>query len=195
MKRGSVHYLSIVLFSLSIVLFSSGGYIHAKAQLAQWLIASAWNQSTAEDVQAKPWPWADTWPVARLEVAEYKIDQYVLAGATGESLAFGPGYVFASAAPTEQGNTIIAAHRDTHFEFLQDVQKGDVMTIHNAMGSQRDYIVQDMTIVDKEDVAWLENNAYSHQLTLVTCYPFNAIQVGGRLRYVVRAVSREDISA
>jgi len=195
MKRGSAHYLSIVLFSISIVLFSSGGYIHAKAQLAQWLIASAWSQSTAENVQAKPWPWADTWPVARLEMPEYNVDQYVLAGSTGESLAFGPGYVFASAAPTEQGNTIIAAHRDTHFEFLQDVQKGDVITIHNTMGRQRDYIVQDMTIVDKEDVAWLDNNAYSHQLTLVTCYPFNAIQVGGRLRYVVRAVSREDISA
>jgi len=195
MKRGSVHYLSIVFFSLSIVLFSSGGYIHAKAQLAQWLIASAWSQSTAENMQAKPWPWADTWPVARLEVPEYKIDQYVLAGSTGESLAFGPGYVFASAAPTEQGNTIIAAHRDTHFEFLQDVQKGDEIIIHNAMGKRREYIVQDMTIVDKQDVDWLDNDPYSHQLTLVTCYPFNAIQVGGRLRYVVRAISKQDVSA
>jgi len=177
------------------MLFISGGYIHVKAQLAQWLIASSWSQSAANNAQVKPWPWADTWPVARLEVPKYKIDQYVLAGSTGESLAFGPGYVFSSAAPTKQGNTIIAAHRDTHFEFLQDVQKGDVITIHNAMGRQRDYIVQDMTVVDKEDVAWLDNVSYQHQLTLVTCYPFNAIQVGGRLRYVVRAVSLEDISA
>ncbi|NOQ81618.1 MAG: class GN sortase [Methylophaga sp.] len=195
MKHGSAHYLSVVLLSVSIVLFMSGGYIHAKAELAQWLIASAWSQSTTNNVQAKPWPWADTWPVARLEVPKYKVDQYVLAGSTGESLAFGPGYVFASAAPTEKGNTIIAAHRDTHFEFLQDVQKGDVITIHNTMGRQRDYIVQDMTIVDKQNVDWLDNAPHSHQLTLVTCYPFNAIQVGGRLRYIVRAVSQEDISA
>ncbi len=195
MKHRSSHYLSVALLSVSIGLFMSGGYIHAKAQLAQWLIASAWNESTANNVQAKPWPWADTWPIARLEVPKYNIDQYVLAGSTGESLAFGPGYVFASAAPTEQGNTIIAAHRDTHFEFLQEVQKGDVITIHNTTGKRRDYIVQDMTIVDKEDVAWLDNDFYSHQLTLVTCYPFNAIQVGGRLRYIVRAVSKEEISA
>jgi len=195
MKRRSGHYLSLLLLSISIGLLSSGGYIHAKAQLAQWLIASAWSQSKVNNKQAKPWPWADTWPIARLEVPEYNIDQYVLAGSTGESLAFGPGYVFASAAPTEQGNTIIAAHRDTHFEFLQELQKGDVITLHNAMGRQRDYSVQDMTIVDKQDVSWLDNQAYSHQLTLVTCYPFNAIQVGGRLRYVVRAVSLEDISA
>jgi len=195
MKGRSVHYLSVVLLSLSVGLFISGGYIHAKAQLAQWLIASAWSQSIANNVQAKPWPWADTWPIARLEVPEYKVDQYVLAGSSGGSLAFGPGYVFASAAPTEQGNTIIAAHRDTHFEFLQNVQKGDVITLHNTKGMQRDYIVQDMTIVDKENVDWLENDLYSHQLTLVTCYPFNAIQVGGRLRYVVRALSKEDITA
>jgi len=195
MKRGSVHYLSVALLSLSLGLFISGGYIHAKAQLAQWLIASAWSQSSENNAQAKPWPWADTWPIARLEVPEYKVDQYVLAGLTGESLAFGPGYVFSSAAPTEQGNTIIAAHRDTHFEFLQNLQKGDVITIHNRMGIQRDYSVQDMTIVDKEDVDWLENDLYAHQLTLVTCYPFNAIQMGGRLRYVVRAISKEDISA
>lgn len=195
MKHGSVHYLSILMFMVAIVLLTSGGYIHAKAQLAQWLIASAWTQATDDKVQAKPWPWADTWPVARLEAPQYKVDHYVLAGTTGESLAFGPGYVFASAAPTEQGNTIIAAHRDTHFEFLQDVQQGDVITIHNTKGQQRDYIVQDMTVVDKQDVAWLENVTSSHQLTLVTCYPFNAIQVGGRLRYVVRAVSREDVSA
>jgi len=195
MKHGSVHYLSIALFIGSVALLTSGGYIHIKAQLAQWLIASAWTQAIDNNEQAKPWPWADTWPVARLEVAKYKIDQYVLAGSTGESLAFGPGYVLASAAPTEQGNTIIAAHRDTHFEFLQDVQQGDVITVHNAMGLRRDYIVQDMTVVDKQDVTWLDNDAYSHQLTLVTCYPFNAIQVGGRLRYVVRAVSVDEISA
>ncbi|NOQ93353.1 MAG: class GN sortase [Methylophaga sp.] len=195
MKQGSVHYFQVIVFVAAIALLTCGGYIHAKAQLAQWLISSAWTQATNDKVQIKPWPWADTWPVARLEVPRYKIDHYVLAGSTGESLAFGPGHVFASAAPTEQGNTIIAAHRDTHFEFLQDVQQGDVITIHNTKGKRRDYIVQDMKVVDKNDVAWLDNAAYSHQLTLVTCYPFNAIQVGGRLRYVVRAVSREDISA
>lgn len=194
MKRRTAHIVSVLLLSVSVVLFLNGGYIHAKAQLAQWLIATAWSQSTTNNVQAKPWPWADTWPVARLEVPKYKVDQYVLAGSTGESLAFGPGHIFFSAAPTEQGNTIIAAHRDTHFEFLQNVQKGDVIIIHNAKGKRRNYHVQDMTIVDKEDVTWLENNAYSHQLTLVTCYPFNAIQIGGRQRYVVRAVSQDDIS-
>jgi len=168
-----------------------GSYILAKAELAQWLIASAWAESTTgERTKIKPWPWADTWPVARLEMPAHDIDQYVLAGSSGASLAFGPGYIFASAAPTEQGNTVIAAHRDTHFAFLEKVKVGEKISVTNAAGEIRDYIIQDMRVVDKEDVGWIntENNPY--QLTLVTCYPFNAIAPGGRLRYVVRAMAK-----
>ena len=32
----------------------------------------------------KPWPWADTWPVARLVVPSLGIDQIVLEGAMAE---------------------------------------------------------------------------------------------------------------
>jgi len=111
--------LVIIVFGLlAIWNVGQGSYIFAKAELAQWLIASAWQQSTSSDrTQIKPWPWADTWPVARLEMAKHDIDQYVLAGTSGESLAFGPGHIFASAEPTEQGNTVIAAHRDTLLHF------------------------------------------------------------------------------
>ena len=135
------------------------------------------------------------WPVARLVVPQHDVEQYVLAGVSGESLAFGPGYVFASAAPTALGNTIIAAHRDTHFSFLKELKKGEVISIYNRQGEQRVYIVQDMRIVDKDDVAWLNVENHRYQLTLATCYPFNAIQAGGRLRYIVRAVSLPEISA
>lgn len=179
-----------ILCLLTIWNVGQGGYILAKAELAQWLIASAWQQSsTNERTQIKPWPWADTWPVARLEMPNHDIDQYVLAGANGAALAFGPGHIFASAAPTEQGNTVIAAHRDTHFAFLEQVKIGEIISVTNTEGEVREYIIEDMRIVDKSDVDWIdaENNPY--QLTLVTCYPFNALIAGGTLRYVVRAVS------
>lgn len=195
MKRVFKTVLPAILFSLAMWQLGQGAYIYVKAELAQYLIATAWQQEDGDATQIKPWPWADTWPVARLVVPQHNIDQYVLAGVSGEALAFGPGYVFASAAPTAIGNTIIAAHRDTHFSFLKALKKGDVLIIYNRQGQQRNYIVQDMTIVDKEDVTWLAAENYQYQLTLATCYPFNAIQSGGRLRYIVRAVSLPDISA
>jgi sortase A len=188
-------WLSIFLIIIACWNFGHGAFIHAKAQLAQYLIADAWQQSETEQMQVKPWSWADMWPVAKLTVVNHDVEQYVLAGTSGESLAFGPGHVISSAAPATAGNTVIAAHRDTHFSFLQNIQKGDVINIKNKDGQQRDYIVQDMSIVNKNDVAWLYEESHDYQLSLVTCYPFNAIQVGGNLRFVVRAVSQADISA
>jgi sortase A len=188
-------WLSIVLIIIACWNFGQGAYIHAKAQLAQYLIADAWQQSETDQMQVKPWAWADMWPVAKLTVVNHDVEQYVLAGTSGESLAFGPGHVISSAAPATAGNTVIAAHRDTHFSFLQNLKTGDVINITNKEGQQRDYVVQDMTIVNKNDVAWLYEEDHDYQLSLVTCYPFNAIHAGGDLRFVVRAVSQADISA
>ena len=56
-------------------------YIAAKAELAQVLIGKAWQRTLAGEQAVKPWPWADTWPVARLIMAERDVDLFVLAGA------------------------------------------------------------------------------------------------------------------
>ncbi|MEQ8800451.1 MAG: hypothetical protein RLP45_00275, partial [Haliea sp.] len=47
---------------------AGAGWIHVKAMLAQHLLARAWLESAATGVAQKPWPWADTWPVAVLRV-------------------------------------------------------------------------------------------------------------------------------
>ena len=188
-------FISTGLIVVACWQLGQGFYIYAKARVAQYLIASAWQKSATTHIQVKPWAWADMWPVAKMVVADHDIEQYVLAGTSGESLAFGPGYVFSSALPTTAGNTVIAAHRDTHFSFLQNIKKGEVITIFNTDGDQRNYVVQKMEIVNKNDVSWLYDDGYDYQLSLVTCYPFNAIQPGGDLRFVVHAISQEDVSA
>jgi len=50
-----------------LVLFSQGAYIHAKALLAQVLLERAFTETIATGRETKPWSWADTWPVARIE--------------------------------------------------------------------------------------------------------------------------------
>ena len=71
-----------------------GAWIHAKAMLAQSLLETAWSETLRTGKEVKPWPWADTWPVARLTVPRLGIRRIVLAGASGSSLAFGPGHFF-----------------------------------------------------------------------------------------------------
>ena len=44
------------------------GYLHGKAWLGQRLLERAWVQSARSGADVRPWPWADTHPVARIVV-------------------------------------------------------------------------------------------------------------------------------
>jgi sortase A len=167
-------------------LVSTAGWIHAKAWLAQRLLASAWQETMANGNAAKPWAWADTHPLARLRVPAHGIDQIVLAGSSGSSLAFAPGHVDGSPAPGEPGLSLIGGHRDTHFAFLENVVSGDSLTIETSDGRIQPFRVTDSRIVDSRETR-LDPTGESPALALVTCYPFNAVMPGGPLRYVVFA--------
>lgn len=182
--------LPSVLLALLVVtgtwMLGSGMYIHCKAWLAQQLIASAWERTLAGERKARPWPWADTWPVARLRAADGSVDLYVLADASGRSLAFGPGHVSGTAALGSSGNTMIAGHRDTHFKFLQALPVGAQLILQSEDGNERYYEIIDELIFDTRSER-LAITPESATLTLLTCYPFDAIIPGGPLRYAAIA--------
>ena len=170
-----------------------GAYIYAKAQLAQILLHRAWARTLAGEERAQPWPWADTWPIARLRMPEKDIELIVLAGDSGRVLAFGPGYHFGSALPGEPGYTVISAHRDTHFHFLRSLQPDDDIEMQTRSGQWYGYRVTTAAIVDAHE-AVLDSNTNQSELLLVTCYPFDALTPGGPLRYVVTATPRSHAS-
>ncbi len=180
----------ILVLALSMTAGSwfNSAYIYAKANLAQYLISKSWQQTTTGQ-QVKPWYWADTWPVARLVYGNE--DVFVLAGAHGSALAFGPGHVDGTAAPGSPGTSIVAGHRDTHFSFLREMQLGELIQVQNREDLWQDYTVDSIDIIDTRVQAGMVIDQASDQLVLVTCYPFDAIQTGGPLRYVVTARRRE----
>jgi sortase A len=181
-------YLPLLFTLLAVVFVSDGLWIYGKAQLAQWLIQHSWQRSLAGEAVAKPWPWADTWPIARLQSSQHGVDLYVLQGAQGHALAFGPGYMQGSALLGGQGSSVIAGHRDSHFRFLQQLAKGDSLQLTLANGETKTYTVTSLRVVDSDQ----QRLALEHrqaEILLVTCYPFNAIAAGGSLRYVVRAAA------
>jgi sortase A len=178
------------LFGVGLWQVASGLYIHAKAVVAQHLLDYAWQRARDGVAQAKPWSWADTWPVARLTARGLGGWVYVLADASGRSLAFGPGHVAGTAAPGETGNSVIAGHRDTHFRFLQVLAADDRVTLETADGTARNYRIVDKRVIDTRLTQTVEDSAVP-MLTLVTCYPFDAVVPGGPLRFVVTAVAEE----
>jgi len=185
-KHISLKGLLIVLPLCGMWQIGSASYIHAKAILAQVLLETAWDKTVHGQQEVKPWPWADTWPISRLDVPGLGIDRIVLAGASGSSLAFGPGHLFGSPLPGQQGNTVIAGHRDTHFRFLKDIQPGELIQLQSNKGRTIDYEVSETIIVDEKQAEYLANTS-ENTLTLITCYPFDAIRPGGPLRYLVIA--------
>lgn len=191
-QRRNQRRLALGTLTVAVGCFAQALWIHAKAELAQVLIESAWERTLARPAQAqKPWSWADTWPVARLQWNEGGAteDLYVLAGATGNALAFGPGHM-SDTAPIGAGASVLAGHRDTHFAFLRELRHGSKLTLQNADGKKFDYVVVDMEVKDSS-AAPLTIDPASDSLTLVTCYPFDASLPGGALRYVVTALPQE----
>jgi sortase A len=191
MKRGLV--VSIVAAALVCaggVALGSGAYLYGKAEVGQWLMHRAWVRTQATGHASPPWPWADTGPLARLIVPGQHVDLLVLSGASGRTLAWGPAHLDHSAALGASGNAVISAHRDTHFRFLAHVLIGDALIVERTDGSRIVYRVTDIRILDARTMT-LPRDTERPTLTLVTCYPFDAIVPGGPLRYVVMAEAED----
>ena len=158
-------------------------YIPAKAQVAQVLMSSAWERQLATGDPARPWPWADFTPTARLSFPSQDQTVLALTDAAGESLAFGPTLMAASVTPGERGVAVFAAHRDTHFVFLKGVQVGDPVSVETASGART------FTVTHTEVVRWdrsgiVPNDGGTPRIALVTCWPLEA-GTPGPMRYVV----------
>jgi len=164
-------------------LVGEAGWIHAKAGLAQYLIGRSWESHRKGDPAAKPWPWADTRPIARLRVPGLGIDQFVLAGLSGRTLAFGPAMPDGT---FERDVILVSGHRDTHFRFLRDLRTGEMIHLSDSAGRKRSYRVASREVADSRTQR-LRLDAARPRLVLVTCFPFDAMTLGGPLRYVVTA--------
>jgi len=151
------------------------------------LIAHSWSTGDKHQLPPAPWPWADTRAIAKLEVPALGKSVFVMRDDSAESLAFGPGHLPASAAPGGDGHVVISGHRDSHFEFLQDLQVGQMISLKDYAASEKRYRVTDTHILDinTDTLSYTERD----QLTLITCYPFQTLIPGGPLRFIVTAIA------
>jgi sortase A len=118
-------------------------------------------------------------------VPRLAVDQIVLAGASGRTLAFGPALAPAGAAIGAEGAAVLSGHRDTHFAFLRELVAGDRVWLDTPQGRFA-YVVEQAAVVDARR-ARLATAGEGARLVLVTCWPFDAVEPGGPWRYVVEA--------
>ena len=175
----------LILALIGTILFGDGAYIHAKAWLAQMLLERAFDRSIATGQPVKPWSWADTWPVARIEVKRIGASAIVLEGTSGQALAFGPGHVQRTVDAGERGVAVYAAHRDTHFRFLRGVRVGDEIDVTRSDGKRFRYRADSSAIVHF-NASGIDPDIGGFELVLATCWPFDAVTSGPE-RYLLHA--------
>jgi sortase A len=177
--------MAAALMLAGLWLCGSALYIHAKAVLAQILLSRAFAAEVASGEVIKPWSWADTWPVARIQVPRLDASAIVLAGGSGQALAFGPGHLANTPDAGEPGIAVYAAHRDTHFAFLGRVTTGDAIVVTRRDGKVARFHVTHAGVV-RWDSSGIDPAAPGRRLALVTCWPLDSA-VPGPMRYVVYA--------
>lgn len=184
--------LSLFMLMLGGWQLGHGLYMAGKAELAQYLLVQAWHKTKqasaagSDSLPIRPWPWADTHPVARLHWPAQQQSLIVLSGDSGRNLAFGPAHSPATVLPGDVGVSLLGGHRDTHFAFLKNARLGDQFTIERADQVPTAFTVTEIMVVNTEQQK-LGVDAQHPSIALVTCYPFDDWQAGGPLRYVVIA--------
>ena len=177
-----------VLAAMSLIAAScllNAVWIPLKAELAQHLLERSWLRTLEGEADAKPWPWADTRAIAILEVPRLGRREIVVEGSSGRNLAFGPALVNATQLD-HSADRILSGHRDTHFSFLKELRTGDLLRLR-TVNETRDYRVSWQEAVDSR-IQQLVIDDTVERLTLLTCYPFDAVTSGGPLRWVVTAL-------
>lgn len=183
----------VIMMFISAAVLLTNLWLPAKALIAHQLIVDSWQQMQAnsdESIKVKPWPWADTHAIAELSFPRLDQQRIVLQGADPTTLAFSIGAMHGFDRFDNDKPFVIAGHRDTHFNVLADVKLDDVIIITVGNNQQFRYQVSDIKIVDTN--AQTENTSWQLPddptlLVLITCYPFDALTVGGSQRYLVFA--------
>ncbi|MEZ5695609.1 MAG: class GN sortase [Sphingomonadaceae bacterium] len=170
--------LAVALLAAGLVQFGQGLWIPVKAQVAQILLDQSFTNSMDAGAPLKPWPWADMAPVARITAPRLGASDVVLSGGSGQAMAFGPTEMLDNGAVR-----ILAAHRDTHFRFIQHLQVGDELELQGINGVKHRYRVSGLQTVRRDEFAY-PVAPKRDLLVLTTCFPFDAVEPGPLRRVV-----------
>jgi sortase A len=134
--------------------------------------------------------------IGRVAIGRLNLSAVVRQGVDADTLQTAVGHVPSTALAGQSGNFAIAAHRDTLFRALKDIQKGDLVTFQSPTGLFN-YRVVATRIVKPTDISVLRpdgggliqaqnGNQPNKLMTMITCYPFYYVGSAPK-RFVVEA--------
>ncbi|MCO4799914.1 MAG: sortase, partial [Colwelliaceae bacterium] len=124
--------------------------MHRKKNTYQEKITTQGDRLEYENTKAniKPWPWADTFPIAELSFMRLEKSIVILNGGDPTTLAFSAGAI----APFNKTNSatpfVVAGHSDSHFSFLENILMKDVISMKDQSGKSQLYQVEAIDIIN-----------------------------------------------
>lgn len=140
------------------------------------------NEAPATPPEAPPLANGDL--IGRLDIPRLSLSVVVVEGTDKPVLSRAAGHIVGTGLPGHPGNVGIAAHRDTFFRPLRNIQNNDTLTLTTVSGEYH-YRVVSTQVVSPYDVAVLNPDG-TEVLTLVTCFPFYFVGPAPQ-RFIVRA--------
>jgi sortase A len=181
--------LSYLLMALGAVLLFQGARVYMESRMGQVQASRQFDEQVSLPVAQPQVPAAPLRPqdgetFAKLTIPRLDTELYVVEGDGTADLRRGPGHLPGTAMPGDDGNCVIAGHRDTHFRVLKDLKKGDDIILQTSRG-QFLYRVEHMRVVPPTYTAPLRPTTDA-ELHLITCYPFYYVGSAPK-RFVVQA--------
>jgi sortase A len=168
-------------FTLGIIGLGYAGFVYADSHVYQALEMKKIKQVGRF---AGPRVLAEGDVIGQIQVPRLGLSAIVVQGDSPASLRRAVGHLSKSALPGEWGNVALAAHRDTFFRPLRDIQAGDEIRFKTPERSF-EYVVESIEVVAPRDIQVLEPSS-GHELTFITCFPFHYVGPAPK-RFVVRA--------
>jgi len=182
--------LSLLLLAAGAVLLFQGARVYIESKLGQSEASRQFEEiPAAKAPSGQPARFHRLRPhdgeaFAKLSIPRLDTELYVVEGDDSADLRRGPGHLPGTAMPGDDGNCVIAAHRDTHFRVLKDIRKGDDIIVQTSRG-QFLYRVARTFIVPPTNTKPLQPTSDA-ELKLITCYPFYYVGSAPK-RFVVQA--------
>ena len=157
-----------------------------KAIIGQHYLEVAWQDSLKKNKLSKPWKSADFYMIGELTIPKLKISRVILNSVSGEALAWSIGRVTNLVSSSKNGPIILAGHRDSHMQFMSELNVGDKIELMMSDGVVKTFIISKTNITNKPELIMSALNLENKSLILTTCWPFNTQKFGPE-RFIVTA--------
>jgi sortase A len=171
---------------LGIFGIAKASFMPIKAIIGQHYLEAAWQESLRNNRLSKPWKSADFYMIGKLRVPKLKVSRVILNSVSGEAMAWSIGRVTNLSHALNKQPIILAGHRDSHMQFMSELNVGDKIELTMSDGLLKTYIISGTEVSNKPEVALSPISLSRESLVLTTCWPFDAMKSGDQ-RYLIFA--------